>query len=267
MFDPALGERAARRRLDDAFLPSGDLAIIAGAFPALAPLIAKHPSLYPGLETRLRAMSRADVNAILDARTAAGGDPPAADPAQPPAADTPSPQRITGAVPAPQPPVPPWLAAAHLPGQAQGAHGAAIDSASPPADLDWSAIVELRRPDPPGGHGARPGDDDWAAIVPPRRRGENSGANDPSATRPDGGANWRGIVIVLVAAIVILIGSAMVVFQLSHYGAVGGSSGDPYAGTPYRSWQAPGPAASPVAAVRVAAPDWRPNRHQSGSSA
>ncbi|MDR2377821.1 MAG: hypothetical protein LBD70_00125, partial [Bifidobacteriaceae bacterium] len=129
MFDPATGERAARRRLADPFLSAGDLAIIAGAFSSLAPLVAAHPSLYRALAQRLRTLQRADVNVILDARASELADDAAAPAPAPPVPSVWVPSvwvpsdrvRRRSVVPAPQPPAtqppaaqsepnqPPWL--------------------------------------------------------------------------------------------------------------------------------------------------------------
>ncbi|MDR3360029.1 MAG: hypothetical protein LBO20_05175, partial [Bifidobacteriaceae bacterium] len=65
MFDPQLGEAAARQQLLNPGLDPADLAVIAGAFPVLAPQVAAHPALYPDLRDWLAALGRPDVDAAL----------------------------------------------------------------------------------------------------------------------------------------------------------------------------------------------------------
>ncbi|MDR1825806.1 MAG: PQQ-binding-like beta-propeller repeat protein [Bifidobacteriaceae bacterium] len=71
MFDPTQGEAAARELLNNPSTPAEDLAVIAGAFPALAPQIAAHPNLYPGLADWIKALGDPEADAALAARDGA----------------------------------------------------------------------------------------------------------------------------------------------------------------------------------------------------
>ncbi|MDR0627076.1 MAG: PQQ-binding-like beta-propeller repeat protein [Bifidobacteriaceae bacterium] len=71
MFDAQLGQDAALERLADPNLDPGDLMVIAGAFPALAPQVAGHPRLYPDLAAWLKLLGSPEVDAVLAARAPA----------------------------------------------------------------------------------------------------------------------------------------------------------------------------------------------------
>ncbi|MDR1825807.1 MAG: PQQ-like beta-propeller repeat protein [Bifidobacteriaceae bacterium] len=119
MFDPAQGEAVARELLNNPETPAADLATIAGVFPALAPQIAAHPNLYPGLADWIKALGDPEADAALAARDTAA---PAAAPAtQEPAAQA-QPQAQTPAQPA-QPAAQPVQAPAQTPYQPPMASG------------------------------------------------------------------------------------------------------------------------------------------------
>jgi hypothetical protein len=197
MFDPAQGEAAARGLLENPATTPEDLAVIAGAFPALLPQVAAHPQLYPGLRDWLASLGRADVDAAL----AAGAAP----------APAPTPAPEPGPAPFAPPEAQPWTPDGYSPsaaeqGPAQGwdtgqtpqvgygqgqpaPYSASAAETGPPQGWDTGQTPQL-------GYGQGQADGYSPSAAPP-------GQTPVGPVPPKKGGKTKLIVLIIAAAVVV----------------------------------------------------------------